>query len=170
MKRPKISEAISTDQIKAFPHRGIARLRPPRQNTILYIAPSSSSATILNYGGSNAPRHLFSRRSFARTTSGESPQSQHHRTNPMNTEDLLEQYSCGPVKFSGRDDALYERHLMFDQVAPTTKATAREQFEAAARSVRDVLSQRWIKTEQTYQQRNAKRVYYLSMEYSDPRE
>ena len=83
----------------------------------------------------------------------------------MNTEDLLEQYSCGPVKFSGRDDALYERHLMFDQVAPTTKATAREQFEAAARSVRDVLSQRWIKTEQTYQQRNAKRVYYLSMEY-----
>ena len=83
----------------------------------------------------------------------------------MNTEDLLEQYSCGPVKFSGRDDALYERHLMFDQVAPTTKATAREQFEAAARSARDVLSQRWIKTEQTYQQRNAKRVYYLSMEY-----
>ena len=52
----------------------------------------------------------------------------------MNTEDLLEQYSCGPVKFSGRDDALYERHLTFDQVAPTTKASAREQFEAAARS------------------------------------
>jgi len=83
----------------------------------------------------------------------------------MNTEDLLEQYSCGPVKFSGRDDALYDRHLMFDQVAPITKASTREQFEAAARSVRDVLSQRWIKTEQTYQQRNAKRVYYLSMEY-----
>src|SRR4030095_13675871 len=83
----------------------------------------------------------------------------------MNTEDLLEQYSCGPVKFAGREDALYERHLMFYQVAPTTKATVREKFEAAARSARDVLSQRWIKTEQTYQQRNAKRVYYLSMEY-----
>jgi glucan phosphorylase len=83
----------------------------------------------------------------------------------MNTEDLLEQYSCGPVKFSGRDDALYDRHLMFDQVAPITNASTREQFEAATRSVRDVLSQRWIKTEQTYQQRNAKRVYYLSMEY-----
>jgi glycogen phosphorylase len=50
----------------------------------------------------------------------------------MNTEDPLEQYSCGPVKFSGRDDALYERHLTFDQVAPTTNATAREQFEAAS--------------------------------------
>src|SRR5262245_20585247 len=83
----------------------------------------------------------------------------------MNTEDLLEQYSCGPVKFSGRHDALYERHLMFDQVAPTTEHTARERFEAAARSVRDVLSQRWIKTEETYQGGNAKRVYYLSMEY-----
>jgi hypothetical protein len=27
------------------------------------------------------------------------------------------------------------------------------------------LSQRWIKTEQTYQARNAKRVYYLSLEF-----
>jgi len=31
--------------------------------------------------------------------------------------------------------------------------------------VRDVLSQRWLKTEQTCRQRNAKRVYYLSMEF-----
>ena len=31
--------------------------------------------------------------------------------------------------------------------------------------MRDVLSQRWLKTEQTYRQRNAKRVYYLSMEF-----
>ena len=63
----------------------------------------------------------------------QSPQSQHHRTKVMNTEDPLEQYSCGPVKFSGRDDALYERHLTFDQVAPTTNATAREQFEGLIR-------------------------------------
>ena len=38
-------------------------------------------------------------------------------------------------------------------------------IEAIARSVRDVLSQRWLKTEETYRQRNAKRVYYLSMEF-----
>ena len=31
--------------------------------------------------------------------------------------------------------------------------------------MRDVLLQRWIKTEQTYQEHNAKRVYYFSMEY-----
>ena len=34
-----------------------------------------------------------------------------------------------------------------------------------ARSVRDVLSQRWVRTEQTYERENPKRVYYLSMEF-----
>ena len=41
----------------------------------------------------------------------------------------------------------------------------RERFEAVARSVRDVLSQRWVRTEQTYERENPKRVYYLSMEF-----
>jgi hypothetical protein len=27
---------------------------------------------------------------------------------------LLTQYGCGPVKFSGADEALFERHLLFD--------------------------------------------------------
>jgi starch phosphorylase len=46
------------------------------------------------------------------------------------------------------------------------KATgARERFEAFARSVRDVLSQRWIRTEETYERQNPKRVYYLSLEF-----
>lgn len=78
---------------------------------------------------------------------------------------LREQYSCGPVRFSGRDDALYDRHLIFDRVVTREKASPRDKFEAAARAVRDVFSQRWLKTEQTYQQCNAKRIYYLSMEY-----
>ena len=30
--------------------------------------------------------------------------------------ELLEQYGCGPIWFTGSDDALYERHLMFDNV------------------------------------------------------
>ena len=81
------------------------------------------------------------------------------RTNP------LDRFNCGPVKFSGGDNALYERHLTFDQVVPVDAATPRDKFEAIARSVRDVLSQRWLKTEQTYQERNAKRVYYLSLEF-----
>ena len=69
------------------------------------------------------------------------------------------------MKFSGSDAALYERHLMFDQVLPLAKATSRDKFEALARSVRDVLAERWLQTEQTYQERNVKRVYYLSLEF-----
>jgi glycogen phosphorylase len=80
-------------------------------------------------------------------------------------EKLLQQYGCGPVQFSGSDDGLYERHLVFDSVVPLAAAAARERFEAVARSVRDVLSQRWIRTEQTYASENAKRIYYLSMEF-----
>ena len=78
---------------------------------------------------------------------------------------LLKQYGCGPVKFSGADEALYERHLLFDSVRDINVADARDRFEAIARSVRDVLSQRWIRTEQTYQHKNPKRVYYLSIEF-----
>jgi len=78
---------------------------------------------------------------------------------------LLEQYGCGPVTFSGTDDALYERHLVFDNVMQPPTIGARERFEAAARSVRDTLSQRWVRTEETYQRENPKRVYYLSMEF-----
>jgi starch phosphorylase len=80
-------------------------------------------------------------------------------------EELLKRYNCGPVKFSGGDNALYERHLAFDQVVPAGTASARGKFEAVAHSIRDVLSQRWLATEETYQEQNVKRVYYLSLEF-----
>jgi glycogen phosphorylase len=78
---------------------------------------------------------------------------------------IMKQYGCGPVRFTGTPGALYERHLLFDNVRNLTAVGARERFEAAARSVRDVLSQRWLRTEETYRRRNCKRVYYLSMEF-----
>ena len=78
---------------------------------------------------------------------------------------LRSQYGCGPIEFAGTDNALYERHLVFDNVVDLAAAGARERFEAIARSVRDILSQRWIKTENTYARENPKRVYYLSMEF-----
>jgi starch phosphorylase len=80
-------------------------------------------------------------------------------------EELLTRYGCGPIRFSGRNDALYERHLLFDDVCAPEAAGPRERFEAAARSVRDVLSQRWILTDSTYDRENPKRIYYLSMEF-----
>ena len=60
---------------------------------------------------------------------------------------------------------MYERHLIFDDVVAPAAAGSRERFEAAARSVRDVLSQRWILTDSTYDRENPKRIYYMSMEF-----
>jgi glycogen phosphorylase len=59
----------------------------------------------------------------------------------------------------------YDRHLLFDKAAEPASATPRDQFEAFARSVRDVLAQRWARTTATYARRNPKMVYYLSMEF-----
>lgn len=59
----------------------------------------------------------------------------------------------------------YDRHLLFDRAADPGTASAREQFEAFARSVRDVLARRWALTAETYVRRNPKTVYYLSMEF-----
>jgi len=78
---------------------------------------------------------------------------------------MLTQYGCGPIRFVGTDNALYERHLLFDNVIPLTAAGPFERFQAVARSLRDILSQRWLLTEDTYERENPKRVYYLSMEF-----
>jgi starch phosphorylase len=78
---------------------------------------------------------------------------------------LLKQYGCGPVQFTGDANGLYERHLVFDHVVKVSAANVRDSYEAVARSVRDVLSQRWVQTEDTYERENPKRVYYLSMEF-----
>ena len=78
---------------------------------------------------------------------------------------LIAQYGCGTVKFTGTEEALYERHLLFDNIVDASQVSLRERFESVARSVRDILSQRWIRTEQTYDRENPKRVYYLSIEF-----
>jgi starch phosphorylase len=79
--------------------------------------------------------------------------------------DLRQQSSTGPIKFTGNDSALYERHLVFDHIVGAASTSAREKYEAFARSVRDVLAQRWIATQDAYERENPKRVYYLSMEF-----
>src|SRR5271156_6264890 len=78
---------------------------------------------------------------------------------------LRTQYGCGPIPLTGTGDAFYERHLVFDDAIDPSAVGARERFVAVARSVRDILSQRWVKTKKTYLQANPKRVYYLSIEY-----
>jgi glycogen phosphorylase len=84
---------------------------------------------------------------------------------PQDLTKLMQQYGCGPIPFVGKDHGLYERHLAFDNVMAIERAGSREKFEALASSMRDVLSQRWVRTEETYDTQNPKRVYYLSLEF-----
>src|SRR5271168_3982705 len=86
-------------------------------------------------------------------------------TNSASVSELLKQYGCGPIPFVGTENAFYERHLVFDRAIDPKVATARERFEAFSRSVRDILAQRWVLTKKTYEQQNAKRIYYLSLEF-----
>src|SRR6267154_3229181 len=86
-------------------------------------------------------------------------------TSATNVSDVLQQYGYGAMAFIGSENAFYERHLVFDRAIDPKVASARERFEAFSHSVRDVLAQRWVQTKTTYEQQNAKRIYYLSMEF-----
>jgi len=105
-------------------------------------------------GGTGTPKLKKPARSSARAT----PEADE-------IDKLVAQYTNGPIQLTGTNNALYERHLTFDDVVAIGDAGPRERYEAFARSIRDVLSQRWIQTTQAYDRQNPKRVYYLSMEF-----
>ena len=86
------------------------------------------------------------------------PKSEH-------VEILASQYGIGPSYFANTLHGLYQRHLLFDNGVDPAITNAREHYEAFARSVRDILSQRWVLTHRTYHNVNPKRIYYLSMEF-----
>jgi starch phosphorylase len=71
----------------------------------------------------------------------------------------------GDVQFHGDPNALYDRHLVFDYAIDPDLATHRERYEAVARSLRDVLALRWLRTKKTHYRVDPKRVYYFSMEF-----
>ncbi len=62
-------------------------------------------------------------------------------------------------------DGLYERHLLLDDIVDPKAAGRHARFRAVAHSVRDVLAQRWLRTESTYEKENPRRIYYLSLEF-----
>ena len=82
-----------------------------------------------------------------------------------NVSAALQQYGYGAMPLIGTENAFYERHLVFDRAIDPKVASARERFEAFSHSVRDILAQRWVLTKNTYERENAKRIYYLSMEF-----
>jgi glycogen phosphorylase len=86
-------------------------------------------------------------------------------TKPSTVSELYQRYGGDAFRFTESKGAIYERHLVFDRAIDPKVASARERFEAFAHSVRDILAQRWVQTKTTYEQQNAKRVYYLSMEF-----
>ena len=84
-------------------------------------------------------------------------------TKASDASELLQRYGGDAFRFAEEKGAIYERHLVFDRAIDPKVASARERFEAFANSVRDILAQRWVQTKTTYEQQNAKRIYYLSM-------
>ena len=67
---------------------------------------------------------------------GEDEWAESMTSSPRSVTELLEQYGCGPIQFTGTSDALYERHLLFDNVVDTATTTPRDRYEAVARSMR----------------------------------
>lgn len=57
------------------------------------------------------------------------------------------------------------RHLQYTQVKDKYTATKADLYLALAYAVRDVLVDRWLDTQQSYYNNDAKRVYYISMEF-----
>jgi starch phosphorylase len=86
-------------------------------------------------------------------------------TSEASVSDLLQWYGFGSTPFIGTENATYERRLVFDRAIDPKAASARERFEAFSSSVRDILARRWVLTKSTYERENAKRIYYLSMEF-----
>ncbi len=78
----------------------------------------------------------------------------------------LKLFECGELKFGKKASVeYYDRHLVFDHVVTLQQASQRDRFEAVARSLRDLLAQRWLLTQARHGDVNCKFVHYLSMEY-----
>src|SRR5271170_8433909 len=56
-------------------------------------------------------------------------------------------------------------HVSYTRAKGWATATALDRFMAIATAVRDRLTERWVATQRTYQERDVKRVCYLSAEY-----
>jgi hypothetical protein len=58
-------------------------------------------------------------------------------------------YQYGPLRFTDAED-VYDRQVAFDHAVSLESPDERERFQAVARPLRDLLTQRWLLTEQAY--------------------
>ena len=75
----------------------------------------------------------------------------------------------GPITRVGMDAGTFKRsildHLLYTCAVEMRDASARDLYQALAHTVRDRLVHRWLATQRTYEERDVKRVYYLSSEF-----
>ena len=81
-------------------------------------------------------------------TLDESPMQAQRFSSEKGKIDPLEHYKCGRLTFADSDN--YDRHLVFDHAISHENASHRERFEAVACALRDLMTQRWLLTDQTY--------------------
>ncbi len=58
-----------------------------------------------------------------------------------------------------------QHHLLSFQGRDPERAGARDTYKALAYTLRDILVEKWVKTQKEYYDRHQKRVYYLSLEF-----
>jgi starch phosphorylase len=66
---------------------------------------------------------------------------------------------------TGREDEWTDRYLLCHHLVDPKTARPRQQFEALAAFIRDLVAHRWVKTRQARETADPKRIYYLSMEF-----
>ena len=71
----------------------------------------------------------------------------------------INQSSIKPIQES------FKKHLLYTMAKDQYSATNLDLFKSLSLSAKDQLVKRWIRTQQTYYEVDAKRVYYLSMEF-----
>jgi len=59
----------------------------------------------------------------------------------------------------------FENHLLYTMAKDQYSATKLDLYKSLAATVKDQLVKRWIQTQQSYYKTDAKRVYYLSLEF-----
>jgi starch phosphorylase len=63
------------------------------------------------------------------------------------------------------EDGWTDRYLLCEHIVDPVTARTRQRFESIARFIRDLIAHRWVKTRDTREKADPKRVYYLSMEF-----
>jgi starch phosphorylase len=71
----------------------------------------------------------------------------------------------GRLGLTGHEDDWTDRYLLCQHLVEPKSAKPRQKFEALAAFIRDLVAHRWVKTRQSRETADPKRIYYLSMEF-----